>query len=48
MLLGIGDALELRALCEHWRIKQHRRNDDKSDTHGVPLEGVVTGMSLHA
>ncbi len=47
MLLGIGDALELQALCEHWRTKQHRRNDD-SDSHGIPLEGVVTGVSLHA
>ena len=39
------DALELHALCEYWRTKKHRSNDN-NDTHGIPLEGVVTGDEL--
>ena len=30
------------------RHTKQQRNDDKNDTHGIFLEGVVTGMSLHA
>jgi hypothetical protein len=34
-------------LCKHWRTKQHRSNDtDNDDTHGIPLEGAVTGDEL--